>query len=200
VARVQPWLERYGYWAVFGAVAVEGAGVPAPGQTILEAGAAAATAPGGRLRIGWLLATAILAAALGNTLGYLIGRTGGRGLLRRLGLGERHLERMELGFARWGGWLILFARFFDGPRQLNGIAAGVLGMPWARFTLLNLAGAAIWVCFWGLGVYFLDLHLDQAVALLRRLNPWVAAATLAGLGLAAVLAWRRPPGSARPGG
>ncbi len=41
VARVEPWLQRYGYWAVFAAVGVEGFGIPAPGQTILEAGAAA---------------------------------------------------------------------------------------------------------------------------------------------------------------
>jgi len=188
VARVEPWLQRYGYGAVFGLVGVEGCGIPAPGQTILEAGAAAAAAPNARLQIGWLLLAAFLAAAFGNTLGYWIGRTAGRPLLRCLRIGEHHLARVEDGFRRYGGWLIVFARFFDGPRQLNGIAAGILEMPWARFTVFNLVGAALWVSFWGLGVYYIDLHLDALVALIRRVNPWMAAATVAVLG-ALVLYW-----------
>jgi membrane protein DedA with SNARE-associated domain len=198
VDRVEPWLQRYGYGAVFALVGVEGLGIPAPGQTILEAGSVAAAAPDARLRIGWLLLAAFLAAALGNSLGYWIGRAGGRPLLRRLRIGERHLGRVEAGFDRYGGWLIVFARFFDGPRQLNGIAAGILEMPWARFTLFNAMGAALWVCFWGLGVYYIDLHLDGLVALIRRLNPWMAAATVAVLAALAVLYWLKSRRSGDP--
>lgn len=191
VERVEPWLQRYGYGAVFALVGIEGIGIPAPGQTILEAGAVASAKADSRLRIHWLLLVAFVAASLGNTLGYLIGRAGGRRLLERLHINERHLHGVEKGFDRYGGWLILFARFFDGPRQLNGIAAGILGMHWARFMPFNLAGAALWACFWGLAVYYLDLHLDQLVALIRRVNPWVAAASVAGLALLAVLLWRK---------
>ncbi|MGB5834598.1 MAG: hypothetical protein WBG92_21790, partial [Thiohalocapsa sp.] len=39
VAKMQPAVERFGYLGVFGAVSVEGFGVPAPGQTMLMAGA-----------------------------------------------------------------------------------------------------------------------------------------------------------------
>lgn len=166
IARVEPWLQRYGYGAVFVAVGVEGFGVPAPGQTILEAGLAASATADSRLRIGSILLTAFLAASLGNTLGYLIGRSSGRDLLRRLRVNPRHMDKMEGQFERYGVWLILFGRFFDGPRQLNGIAAGILKMPLARFTFYNLAGAALWACFWGLGVYYLDLHMDQVVAII----------------------------------
>lgn len=190
VARVEPWLERYGYWAVFGAVGVEGFGIPAPGQTILEAGAAASANAGSRLQIGWILLVAFLAASLGNTLGYLIGRLGGLALLHRLRIDKSHLDKVEKGFDRYGGWVIAFARFFDGPRQLNGIAAGILEMPWLHFTFYNLLGAALWVSFWGLGVYYLDLHLDAIVGLIRQVNPWVWGATLAGLVVLAVMLWR----------
>jgi membrane protein DedA with SNARE-associated domain len=96
---------------------------------------------------------------------------------------------VKSGFQRYGGWVIVVARVLDRPRQLHGIAAGILGMPWARFLVFNLVGAALWACFWGLLVYYLDLHLDQVVALIRRVNPWVAAATLAGLGALAALLW-----------
>jgi membrane protein DedA with SNARE-associated domain len=191
VHRVEPWLQRYGYGAVFVLVGVEGFGIPAPGQTILEAGAAASTATDARLRIQWVVLTAFLAASLGGTVGFLIGRAGGRGLLQHLHIPERHLERVESGFNRYGGWLILFARFFDGPRQLHGIVAGMLDMPWTRFLVFNLAGAALWACFWGLLVYYLDLHLDQLVTLLRRVNPWVAGTTLTLLMALVGLLWFR---------
>jgi len=182
VVLVEPWLQRYGYGAVLVAVGVEGFGIPAPGQTILEAGAVVAAMPNAPLGIGWLLFVTFVAASLGNSLGYAIGRWGGRSLVHRLRVDPRRLEKIEAQFNRYGGWIILFARFLDGPRQLNGIAAGALEMPWVRFTVFNLAGAALWTCFWGLGVYYLDLHLDQIVAFIRHINPWIAAATLAGVG------------------
>ena len=190
VDRVKPWLERYGYGAVVAAIAVEGIGIPAPGQTILEAGSAAAAGHDGRLHIGWLLLAAFFAASIGSTAGYLIGRIGGRDLLRRLRLNPKHLDKIETQFNRYGGLLVLFGRFFDGPRQLAGISAGILEMHWLRFTLFNVAGAALWVCFWGLGVYYLDLHLDQVVAVMRRINPWIAGVTLVGVGVLIVLALR----------
>lgn len=202
VARVEPWIDRYGYGAVFGVIGVEGFGIPAPGQTILETAAVAAASGKSRLRIELVLLVAVVAASLGNTIGYLIGRAGGRELLTRVRLDPKHLQRVDDAFARYGGLVIVFARFFDGPRQINGIAAGILEMPWWRFTLFNLAGALLWAGLWALGVYYLDLHLDQLVAWLRLLNPWVAGATLAGVAVLAVLLirvwWRRRP--VAPGG
>jgi membrane protein DedA with SNARE-associated domain len=189
IAAVEPWLDRYGYGAVFAAVGVEGFGIPAPGQTLLIAGAASAAAQA-RPRIGLLLLTAFLAAVLGSSLGYLIGRRGGRPLLRRFRVDERHLGRVEQGFTRYGGGLIVIGRFFDGLRQLNGIAAGVLEMPWWTFTLYNAAGAALWVGCWGLGIYYLEEHLYAILAIVRQLNPWVAATTLAGVLALVLLLWR----------
>ena len=189
ISSVKPWLDRYGYGAIFVAVGVEGFGIPAPGETVLVAGALDATSPTG-LNIGGLLLTAFLAAALGNSLGYWIGHQGGRALLQRFRVDERHLQKIERGFGRYGGGLIVIARFFDGLRQLSGIAAGILKMPWWTFTLFNVLGAVLWVGCWGLGVYYLDEHLHAILAIVRRLNPWVAAMTLTGLILVLVWGWR----------
>lgn len=190
IASVKPWLDRYGYGAIFVAVGVEGFGIPAPGETLLVAGALAAAGPTTGLNIGGLLLTAFLAAALGNSLGYWIGHQGGRALLQRFRVDERHLQKIERGFGRYGGGLIVIARFFDGLRQLSGIAAGILKMPWWTFTLFNVLGAVLWVGCWGLGVYYLDEHLHAILAIVRRLNPWVAAMTLTGLILVLVWGWR----------
>ena len=77
VAQVQPFLDRYGYTAVFLAVMVEGFGLIAPGQTLLIA--AALTATRGNLNIAWVLFWACMASVVGNSLGYLIGLRGGDG-------------------------------------------------------------------------------------------------------------------------
>ena len=191
IARVQPWLDRYGYAAVALAVGAEGTGLPTPGQTLLSVAALDAVAHP-RLHIGWLLLVTYLASVLGNALGYVVGRRGGRALLARWRVNEERLARVDAGFARWGGWLIVFGRFIDGPRQVLSIAAGVLEMPWPRFVLFTLLGAALWVGVWGFGVYYLDEHLYGVLALIRKISPWTAGATLAGLavGLIALTWWR----------
>ncbi|MCB1920881.1 MAG: DedA family protein [Candidatus Competibacteraceae bacterium] len=189
IAKVEPVLDRYGYGAVFAAISVEGFGIPAPGQTLLIAGAVTA-ANQQQLRIEWLLLTAFLAALLGNSLGYLIGRRGGQALLRRFRVSAHHLQRIEQGFTRYGGGLIIIARFFDGLRQLNGIAAGLLEMPWWRFTLYNALGAALWVSCWGLGIYTLDENLRIVLITFHHINPWVAMLTLAGVGALILILWR----------
>jgi LPXTG-motif cell wall-anchored protein len=189
VARVRPLLERYGYPAVFVAVGVEGAGIPAPGQTLLIAGAIDAVHGG--LNIVVLVTLAVVAAALGNSIGYLIGRAGGRPLLRKLPISEARLIRVDQLFQRYGGAFILVARFFDGTRQLNGIMAGTLEMPWWRFTFWNLLGAVIWVSVWGLGAWWLDREIGTVAAVMERIEPWVIVLLIAALLAGAVYLLRR---------
>jgi membrane protein DedA with SNARE-associated domain len=162
LARVQPLLERYGYGAAFAAVMAEGVGIPTPGQTLLIAGAAEAAQ--GRMNIMLLLFLVTAAATLGNSVGYVIGRWGGRVALDKLRVNSRRQQYLADLFKRRGGMVILLARFLDGLRQLNGIVAGVLRMPWWTFTAYNVAGAFLWTCTWGLGTYYLgrDIHFIAA--------------------------------------
>lgn len=133
IAKVEPLLQRYCYAASFVAVMGEGIGIPLPGGTLLIA-SALDSAKGG-MNIGVLLVVVTLAAWLGNSIGYLIGRWGGRTLLEKLRVNPHYLKRVEGLFDRRGGVIILIARFVDGLRQLNGIVAGILEMPWWTFTL-----------------------------------------------------------------
>ena len=173
VAWAQPLLERYGHLAVFLAILAEGFGILAPGQTLLMAASLAAAQ--GRMNIVWVFLLAFTAAVLGNSLGYLLGRWGGGPLLRKIGVNERHLARMEGYFSRWGKLVVLFGRFVDGLRQLNGIVAGMLEMPWRVFTIFNILGAALWTGVWGLGVYFLDKEIVSLHLSLHQIKTWVAA-------------------------
>ena len=178
VARAQPVIERYGYPVVFFAILAEGVGIPAPGQTILIA--AALSAAHGHLSIVWVMILAYLGAGLGNSLGYFLGRWGGRALLARFKVRGDHLARLEALFRRFGGGLVLVARFLDGLRQLNGLVAGMLAMPWRVFTGFNLLGALLWTGVWGLGTYWLDRDISLVHRIFVRIGPVAVILTLVG--------------------
>ncbi len=179
-----PYLHQYGYVAVFFMVLVEGFGVPAPGQTLIIAGGLLAAR--GDMHIAVLTTVAWSAAVLGDNIGYAIGRYGGRRLVLRhgahAGLRATHVEHVERFFARYGGGIVIVARFLEVLRQLNGVVAGFGGMTWLRFLGFNALGAALWVGVWGYGVYRLGEHLDQVLVWLKVVEPY-----LAGVGVLAVL-------------
>jgi len=66
------------------------------------------------------------------------------------------------------------ARFFDGLRQLNGIVAGLLHMPWKSFTICNILGAALWTGVWGLGTYILEKEIAKVHIPIRLVEPIIA--------------------------
>lgn len=189
LAKVKPLLDRYGYAAVFAAIMVEGCGVPAPGQTLLMAGSLAAADE--QMNLTLLLMVATAAALVGNSLGYLLGRWGGRPLLYKLKVNEQRLQRVESLFSRRGGGLIIVSRFLDGLRQLNGIVAGILQMPWWVFTGYNLLGAVLWSFFWGLGPFFLDRHIYALHQFFDRFRLWIALPAVACFVLFVVYLLRR---------
>ncbi len=176
-----PYLDRYGYAAVFGVLLLESFGLPLPGEAMLIAGAALAAE--GELHLFPLLACAWLAAVIGDNIGFAIGHFGGRRLIvrhgARIGITESRLARVETFFRRYGGQVVLVARFFALLRQLNGIVAGSVGMSWWRFLAYNAVGAALWVSVWGVGVYTLGERLGA-------LAPWVHRLGYLAIGMAAL--------------
>jgi membrane protein DedA with SNARE-associated domain len=163
-------VSRFGYLGVGGIVFIESFGVPAPGETSIIAGSVLAGS--GRLNIFVVALVAFLAAVGGDSIGYLIGRTGGRSLLLRfgryVGLNERRLARVEKFMARRGAVMVVVARFIEGLRQLNGVVAGVTRMPFLKFLICNAIGAALWVGVWSSAGYFAGNHLDAIEGAFHR--------------------------------
>jgi membrane protein DedA with SNARE-associated domain len=147
---LEPALDEYGYLAVFAFVLLEDFGVPVPGETILILGAVYAGT--GRLNVVLVGVIGLIAAVLGDNIGFLIGHRGGRPLIERYGryllITPERLERATGFFERHGAKVVVVARFIEGLRQANGIIAGITGMHWARFLLFNAIGAALWVAVW----------------------------------------------------
>ncbi|MGW2635814.1 DedA family protein [Streptomyces sp. NPDC001348] len=188
LAHLAPLLGHYGYWAVGAVVFVEDFGIPAPGETILIA--AGVYAGAGQLNIGAVAAIAFVAAVLGDNVGYLIGRSGGRAAVHRWGryvlLTPKRFQAAEEFFIRHGGGIVTVARFIEGLRQANGIIAGTIGMPWRRFLVFNALGAALWVGLWTTLAYLAGNHIDQVYQQITRYERYVLIAL--GLLAAALLA------------
>jgi membrane protein DedA with SNARE-associated domain len=150
LASLGPVLDNYGYLAVAGLILLEDFGVPVPGETVLIA--ASVYAGVGRMNIVAVGLLAVAAAVVGDNIGYLVGRTGGRALALRYGryvfLTAARLDRAEAFFERHGGKVVTVARFLEGLRQANGIIAGIAGMRWLKFAVYNLLGAVLWVGLW----------------------------------------------------
>jgi membrane protein DedA with SNARE-associated domain len=128
----------------------ESVGAPLPGESLLIA--AGALAGEGQFNPWAVGAIGVLAAVLGDNLGYLIGRKAGRPLIlkhgRRLGITPERFAKVEALLERRGWIIVAGARFVVLLRQLNGLVAGTTGMPWLHFLAANLVGAALWVGVW----------------------------------------------------
>jgi membrane protein DedA with SNARE-associated domain len=151
---VQPLLEHYGYLGVGGMLFLEDFGVPVPGEIMLIA--AAVLAGAGQMNIAVVFVVAVLAAVIGDNIGFIVGHFGGRPLAERFGryvfLTPERLEKAENYFNAHGGKVVTIARFIDGLRQINGLLAGIAGMHWLKFLGYNALGAVLWVGTWcGLG-------------------------------------------------
>jgi len=185
LATARPILDEYGYAGLFVCNLTEGFGIPLPGETLLVGSAVLATT--GDFDIWLVVPLAFFATVLGNCVGYLIGRTGGRSLLLRCRIPTARLERVESFFARRGALVVVVARFLDGLRQTAPLVAGSLQMPWWRFFSASTVGAAIWVGVWGLGVYLVGAHLHGVLAGLHQLarHGW----WITGLALIVLVLW-----------
>jgi membrane protein DedA with SNARE-associated domain len=167
---MEPVLDRDGYLAVFGIVFVESFGVPAPGQTILVL--AGVYAGAGHLNVVAVALLGLLAAVIGDSLGFLIGHFGGRQLVLRFGryffITDERLHKAESFFARHGNKIVATGRFVDGLRQVNGLVAGTVRMPWPRFLAFNALGALAWVGVWVPVGYVAGHHIATIYDDIRR--------------------------------
>ena len=163
VPHLHHFLATYGYFAVFLIVAMESAGVPMPGETALVT--AAIFAASGALNIYGVIATAGLAAIIGDNCGYWVGRELGFPLVYRYGryirLDEKRLKVGQYLFLRHGGKIVFFGRFVAILRAFAAFLAGVNRYNWEAFFLFNAAGGIVWASIFGAGGYLLGRAFEH---------------------------------------
>lgn len=103
-----------------------------------------------------------VAAALGNSSGYWIGRVTGPRVFTRedsLLFNKKHVRRAQEFYARHGRMAIILAQFMPIVRTFSPVVAGVGQMPYRQFVVISVAGTVIWVWSMLFTGYFLGTYI-----------------------------------------
>jgi membrane-associated protein len=154
-----PLFSNWGYLIVFAGVFLESiflTGWIAPGTTVILIGSFFAAQ--GELNIWMLWATSVVAALLGDNVGYFIGRRMGREVKERYDKKPRlrsGMQRSQRFFSRYGGITVLFGRMISGVDAFIPVTAGMNGMPHWKYMAYDIPGAMLWSgVFCALGYFF----------------------------------------------
>ena len=158
-----------------------------PGETaVLLGGALAST---GRLSVVVLGAVVVLAAIVGDSIGYEVGRRFGPRLLelRLLSRHRRRLDGLSSRLRDRGGPTVVLGRFTAFLRAVTPALCGMSGMPYRRFLAWNAAGGLLW----GVAVVVAGYLAGRSYQLVERGLGGVGAALLVLFAIVVVVVWRR---------
>ena len=146
----------YGIWLVAAFIALESVGIPLPAEAaLIAAGFFAARTH--HLDIWSLIGAGIVAAILGEVVGFWIGRRFGHQLLvrhgARLGFTEGRIRIGQWLFVRYGGRFVFVARFLPFLRNMAAVLAGTNSMAQHSFYFASSTAAAAWIVCYGLASY-----------------------------------------------
>ncbi|MFD7701862.1 DedA family protein [Streptomyces caelestis] len=200
---VQEWLETVPAVAVYALVGLviglESLGIPLPGEIILVSSALLASQHGDIDPV-VLGACATAGAIIGDSIGYAIGRKGGRPLLAWLGakfprhFSEGHVAAAERSFTKWGMWAVFFGRFVALLRIFAGPLAGVLRMPYWKFLIANVLGGIVWAGGTTAVIYYVGI---VAESWLKRFS-WLGLVLAVLIGVTSMLVLKRKAKKAVP--
>jgi membrane-associated protein len=149
-----------------------------PGDSLLvTAGFVAATTD--ILDLSTLLVVLCIAAVVGDSTGYAIGRKAGPPLYNRPDsrfFKREHLLRTKEFYERYGGSTIVLARFMPFVRTFAPVVAGIAQMNYRRFVVYNVVGGVGWVCSMTLVGYFfgqipfVQRHMEKVIVLVIVLS------------------------------
>lgn len=165
-------ISNYGVWVVAAFIALESIGIPLPAEAALIAAAFFAAKHG--IDVWPLITIGILAAIVGEIVGFWLGKRFGPQLLKRygirLGLTEERIRIGQWLFVRYGGRFVFIARFLPFLRNMAAVLAGTNSMAQHSFYLASATAAAAWITCYGLAAYsfgeaFANLASPVAISL-----------------------------------
>lgn len=139
-------IEQYGYLALFALLMLGIAGLPIPDETILTF--AGYLVFKDRLALIPTMLVAFLGSVTGITLSYGIGYSLGRYVVSTMGrafnIRLENLDQVNVWYARWGKYALLFGYFVPGIRHLTALAAGSSKLPLTVFMPFAYTGGLLW--------------------------------------------------------
>lgn len=118
-----------------------------PGDSLIFAVGALAADPASGLNVWTAAVLMFVAAVLGDSVNYSVGRFSGEQLVRRFPrvFKPKHLALTNEFFEKYGGKTIILARFVPIVRTFAPFVAGSGAMNYRRFMFFNVTGALLWV-------------------------------------------------------
>lgn len=164
-------IDHFGYGGLFTVLLLGNIGAPVGAEIIMPiAGGLTAT---GHLPFLWLtILVSVLGELAGGTIGYVVGRFGGRPLIDRYGryvhLSHANLDRVHGFFERYGSFAVFICRFIPVIRGIVSIPAGLAEMNLAQFYFWYALGSTIFcgALIW-LGIA-VGRHLNQVLPLVHK--------------------------------
>lgn len=161
------WLGIYVYFGLIFIIFAEtglAIGFFLPGDSLLVVAGLFAAA--GKLNIWIMLITLIIAAIVGDAVGYYSGRKVGQAIFTRPKsrfFNPKHLQKAHAFYEKHGGKTIIIARFVPIVRTFAPIVAGAANMSYRDFVFYNVIGGITWVSSMLLAGYFLGGLVEQLV-------------------------------------
>lgn len=157
-----------------------------PGETAAILGGVAASLH--HASLGGMLVVVVLAAILGDSTGYVIGRWLGQRMLdtRPLRRQRHRLERAQRQLAERGGMAVFLGRFVTFLHAVMPFLAGVARMPYLRFFLYNAGGGVLW----GVATVLLGYLAGASYGAIARTAGPVAAGIVALIMITVLIVWR----------
>ena len=118
-----------------------------PGDSLLFVAGTVVAGTSGALSVHLLVALLIVAAILGDSVNYGIGRYIGPKVFEHESrwIRREHLERTQQFYDRYGAVTIIIGRFVPIVRTFAPFLAGVAGMHYRRFLAYNVVGGILWI-------------------------------------------------------
>ncbi len=135
-------------------------GIFFPGDSLLFA--AGLLSAGGFLLFGPLVFIVVIAAIVGDSVGYWFGAKIGPALFKRedsFFFKQEYLKRTERFYETYGGRAVVLARFVPIVRTLAPVLAGVGSMKYTTFLRYNILGGLLW----GVGMLSLGYFLGSVI-------------------------------------
>lgn len=135
-----------------------------PGDSLLVVAGLFAAA--GKLNLWVMLVSLIVAAIVGDAVGYYSGRKVGPAIFSRPKsrfFNPKHLKKAHQFYEKHGGKTIIIARFVPIVRTFAPIVAGAAEMSYKQFALYNVVGGVTWVTSMLFAGYFLGGLVEQFV-------------------------------------
>jgi len=177
----------YGLPLFFAVITISSVGMPFPVTFALVA--AGSFARQGEMSLLPVILAGILAAILGDQIGYGLSRWGGRGLIeritRRVG-GEEKIKKAEALTRKWGAPGIFFSRWLiTGLGPWLNVTSGIAAYPWHRFIIWDVLGEVLWVVLYVMLGYIFSDRVQYISEILGNLD-WAFLALI----VAIILGWK----------